>query len=50
MAIVGCAGAAASLVFYAVEYFPEHMALRLAVNHPLHSVRGSPRVSLSRAR
>jgi hypothetical protein len=34
----GALGAAASLVFYAVEYFPEHMALRLEVNHPLHSV------------
>jgi hypothetical protein len=34
----GALGAAASLAFYAVEYFPQHMALRLEVNHPLYSV------------
>jgi len=34
----GAIGAAASLAFYALEYFPQHMALRLEVNHPLHSV------------
>jgi len=34
----GAIGAAASLGFYAIEYFPQHMALRLEVNHPLHSI------------
>lgn len=34
----GALGAGASLAFYAIEYFPQHMALRLEVNHPLHSV------------
>jgi len=34
----GALGAAASLAFYALEYFPQYMALRLEVNHPLHSV------------
>jgi hypothetical protein len=34
----GAVGAAASLAFYAVEYFPHHMAMRLEVNHPLYSI------------
>ncbi|MBL9200118.1 MAG: hypothetical protein JNL39_06405 [Opitutaceae bacterium] len=32
----GRVGAAASFVFYLVEYAPSHLALRLEVNHPLH--------------
>ena len=34
----GALGAGASLAFYAIEYFPQHMALRLEVNHPLHAI------------
>lgn len=32
------AGAAGSLFFYLLEYFPAHLGLRLEVNHPLHAV------------
>ncbi|MCE9613756.1 MAG: hypothetical protein K8T26_05735 [Lentisphaerae bacterium] len=31
-------GAAASLVFYLIEYFPQHMGWRLEVNHPLYAL------------
>ena len=31
-------GAIFSLGFYAVEYFPSHLSLRLEVNHPLYAV------------
>lgn len=31
------AGAATSLVLYALEYFPDHMGWRLEVNHPLYA-------------
>jgi len=34
----GAVGAAAALAFYAFEYFPNHMALRLEVNHPLYAI------------
>ncbi|MBX3421701.1 MAG: hypothetical protein KF752_09110 [Pirellulaceae bacterium] len=34
----GVAGCAGSLVFYLLEYFPGHMALRLEVNHPLYGL------------
>jgi hypothetical protein len=34
----GAPSSRASLGFYAIEYFPQHMALRLEVNHPLHSI------------
>jgi MFS family permease len=34
----GAIGAGLSLVFYALEYFPQHVALRLEVNHPLHCI------------
>lgn len=34
----GRAGAVASGVFYALEYFPGHLSLRLEVNHPLHAL------------
>jgi hypothetical protein len=30
-------GAGAALAFYALEYFPSHLAMRLEVNHPLHA-------------
>jgi tetratricopeptide (TPR) repeat protein len=31
-------GAATSLVFWLLEYFPNHMSMRLEVNHPLYSL------------
>jgi hypothetical protein len=31
-------GAVISLVFYAIEYAPAHMAMRLEVNHPLYAL------------
>lgn len=31
-------GAATSLLFYLVEYFPNHMGMRLEVNHPLYAL------------
>ncbi len=34
----GWTGAALSLLFYAIEYVPHHMAMRLEVNHPLYAV------------
>ncbi len=34
----GWAGAATSLLMYAVEYLPDHYALRLEVNHPLYAL------------
>ena len=34
----GRVGAAASLFFYLLEYFPGHMGLRLEVNHPLYAL------------
>ena len=34
----GAVGAAAALAFYALEYFPHHMAPRLEVNHPLYAI------------
>ncbi|MGH7944730.1 MAG: hypothetical protein ACREH8_05870 [Opitutaceae bacterium] len=34
----GRVGAAASLVFYLVEYAPSHLGLRLEVNHPLYAL------------
>jgi len=34
----GRAGAATSLFFYCLEYFPGHMAMRLEVNHPLFAL------------
>jgi hypothetical protein len=34
----GAVGAAAALAFYALEYFPHHLGLRLEVNHPLYAV------------
>ncbi len=34
----GIAGALASLGFYALEYFPSHMGMRLEVNHPLYAL------------
>lgn len=32
------AGAAGSLAFYLLEYFPGHLGMRLEVNHPLHAL------------
>lgn len=34
----GVAGAAASVAFYLLEYFPSHFGLRLEVNHPLYAL------------
>jgi tetratricopeptide (TPR) repeat protein len=34
----GRVGALLSVVFYVVEYFPSHMALRLETNHPLYAL------------
>lgn len=34
----GLAGGVASLVSYALEYFPSHLGWRLEVNHPLHAL------------
>lgn len=34
----GAVGAAAALAFYIFEYFPQHMGLRLEVNHPLYAI------------
>ncbi|HUQ28857.1 MAG TPA: hypothetical protein VM051_09705 [Usitatibacter sp.] len=34
----GLTGAAASLGFHLLEYFPEHLQLRLEVNHPLYAM------------
>jgi hypothetical protein len=34
----GWSGAAASLFFYLLEYFPSHLGLRLEVNHPLYAL------------
>ncbi len=34
----GRVGAVASLAFYLLEYFPNHLALRLEANHPLHAL------------
>jgi hypothetical protein len=34
----GAVGAAASFLFYLVEYFPSHLGWRLEVNHPLYSL------------
>ncbi|MBL9188031.1 MAG: hypothetical protein JNK23_11165 [Opitutaceae bacterium] len=34
----GGVGAAASVVFYFIEYAPAHLGLRLEVNHPLHAL------------
>jgi tetratricopeptide (TPR) repeat protein len=34
----GRTGAVASLLFYLVEYFPNHLGLRLEANHPLHAI------------
>jgi tetratricopeptide (TPR) repeat protein len=34
----GFAGAATSLFFYFVEYFPSHFGMRLEVNHPLYAL------------
>ena len=34
----GAVGAAAALAFYAFEYFPDHMSMRLEVNHPLYAI------------
>jgi hypothetical protein len=31
-------GAGAALVFYLLEYFPNHLTLRLEVNHPLYAI------------
>lgn len=36
--IWGIWGAAASLAFYALEYFPQHLGMRLEVNHPLYAL------------
>ena len=36
--IWGIAGAATSLFFYLVEYFPSHFSWRLEVNHPLYAL------------
>lgn len=33
----GISGCVASLAFYALEYFPDHMGWRLEVNHPLYA-------------
>lgn len=34
----GAVGAGVSLLFYLLEYFPQHMALRLEANHPLYAI------------
>ena len=34
----GRVGAAASVFFYLVEYFPSHMTMRLEPNHPFHAL------------
>lgn len=34
----GRVGGAASLAFYLLEYFPNHLGLRLEANHPLHAL------------
>jgi tetratricopeptide (TPR) repeat protein len=34
----GRVGAIASVVFYALEYAPAHLGMRLEVNHPLHAL------------
>ena len=34
----GRVGAVSSLVFYLLEYFPQHMGMRLEANHPLHAI------------
>ena len=34
----GRVGAAASLFFYLVEYFPNHLGMRLEANHPFHAL------------
>ncbi len=34
----GRSGAAGSLLFYLLEYFPNHLGLRLEVNHPFHAL------------
>lgn len=34
----GRAGGAASLLFYVVEYFPQHLGWRLEINHPLYAL------------
>ena len=34
----GRVGALASLVFYLLEYFPNHLGFRLEANHPLHAL------------
>jgi len=34
----GRVGASASLFFYLLEYFPNHLGLRLEANHPLHAL------------
>jgi len=34
----GRVGAAASAVFYLLEYFPQHLSFRLEPNHPLHAL------------
>ncbi len=36
--IWGWSGAAASVFFYLLEYFPSHFGLRLEVNHPLYAL------------
>jgi tetratricopeptide (TPR) repeat protein len=36
--IWGRVGAAASLFFYLLEYFPRHLGLRLEVNHPIYAL------------
>ncbi len=36
--IWGCAGGLASLLLYLLEYFPDHLGLRLEVNNPLYSL------------
>lgn len=36
--IWGRVGAAASFVFYLLEYFPQHMSMRMEPNHPLHAL------------
>ena len=35
--IWGWSGAATSIFFYLLEYFPSHMGMRLEVNHPLYA-------------
>lgn len=34
----GVAGCVGSIVFYLLEYFPNHLGLRLEVNHPLYAL------------